>query len=247
MPWLMERQLDDAAGRLLQKALEDRGLKFLHRRQTRRIAGRTRTAASRRCASRTAREVPADLVVMAVGIRPNTDLAERLRPALRRAASSSTTPCRPSPTRASMRWASARRTAASPTAWWRRCSNRARSAPRTWRSSASAATPAARPATKLKVTGIDLFSAGQFMGGAGTEEIVLSDPARRRLQEAGHPRRQAGRRRDVRRHGRRRLVLRAAARGPQGGRHPRPPDVRRVQYRRRRPPGPEQGAGHGRQ
>jgi len=30
--------------------------------------------------------------------------------------------------------------------------------------------------TKLKVTGIDLFSAGNFMGGEGTEEIVLSDP-----------------------------------------------------------------------
>ncbi len=30
--------------------------------------------------------------------------------------------------------------------------------------------------TKLKVTGIDLFSAGQFMGGEGTEEIVMSDP-----------------------------------------------------------------------
>ena len=29
--------------------------------------------------------------------------------------------------------------------------------------------------TKLKVTGIDLFSAGDFMGGTGCEEIVLSD------------------------------------------------------------------------
>ena len=28
MPWLMERQLDDVAGKLLQKSLEDRGLKF---------------------------------------------------------------------------------------------------------------------------------------------------------------------------------------------------------------------------
>jgi nitrite reductase (NADH) large subunit len=31
--------------------------------------------------------------------------------------------------------------------------------------------------TKLKVTGIDLFSAGDFMGGEGMEDIVLSDPA----------------------------------------------------------------------
>jgi nitrite reductase (NADH) large subunit len=35
MPWLMERQLDETAGRLLQrKALEDRGLKFLIGAQT---------------------------------------------------------------------------------------------------------------------------------------------------------------------------------------------------------------------
>jgi nitrite reductase (NADH) large subunit len=30
--------------------------------------------------------------------------------------------------------------------------------------------------TKLKVTGIDLFSAGDFMGGEDAEEILLSDP-----------------------------------------------------------------------
>src|SRR4030095_10648946 len=30
--------------------------------------------------------------------------------------------------------------------------------------------------TKLKVTGVDLFSAGDFSGGEGTEEIVLADP-----------------------------------------------------------------------
>jgi nitrite reductase (NADH) large subunit len=30
--------------------------------------------------------------------------------------------------------------------------------------------------TKLKVTGIDLFSAGDFMGGEGTESLTLRDP-----------------------------------------------------------------------
>src|SRR3954469_13091303 len=34
MPWLMERQLDDVAGKLLQKSLEDRGLKFMIGAQT---------------------------------------------------------------------------------------------------------------------------------------------------------------------------------------------------------------------
>ena len=31
------------------------------------------------------------------------------------------------------------------------------------------------PATKLKVTGIEVFSAGDFMGGPGTEAITLHD------------------------------------------------------------------------
>ncbi|OZB52125.1 MAG: nitrite reductase large subunit, partial [Thiomonas sp. 15-63-373] len=39
MPWLMERQLDDVAGKLLQKSLEDRGLKFLIGAQTQALLG----------------------------------------------------------------------------------------------------------------------------------------------------------------------------------------------------------------
>ena len=39
MPWLMERQLDDVAGKLLQKSLEDRGLKFLLGAQTQELTG----------------------------------------------------------------------------------------------------------------------------------------------------------------------------------------------------------------
>jgi len=36
--------------------------------------------------------------------------------------------------------------------------------------------PGSQVSTKLKVTGIDLFSAGDFLGGQDAEEIVLSDP-----------------------------------------------------------------------
>ncbi|WP_019465688.1 NAD(P)/FAD-dependent oxidoreductase [Dyella japonica] len=36
----------------------------------------------------------------------------------------------------------------------------------------------AQAATRLKVTGIDLYSAGDFIGGAGTEDLVLRDPRR---------------------------------------------------------------------
>ena len=75
--------------------------------------------------------------------------------------------------RASTRSANARRTAASPTAWSRRCSSRPRSAPTTSAQFGIGRYLGSQTSTKLKVTGIDLFSAGDFMGGDGTEEIVL--------------------------------------------------------------------------
>src|SRR3954470_24231440 len=78
MPWLMERQLDDVAGKLLQKSLEERGLKFLIGAHTQEMVG----GADGRVTSvkfKDGTQVDADLVVMAVGIRPNTELAERPR------------------------------------------------------------------------------------------------------------------------------------------------------------------------
>src|SRR5437762_6480748 len=39
MPWLMERQLDDVAGKMLQKSLQERGLKFLIGAQTQELVG----------------------------------------------------------------------------------------------------------------------------------------------------------------------------------------------------------------
>jgi nitrite reductase (NADH) large subunit len=71
MPWLMERQLDDVAGKLLQKSLEDRGLKFMIGAQTQELLandeGRVRAIRFK-----DGTEVETDLVVMAVGIRPST-------------------------------------------------------------------------------------------------------------------------------------------------------------------------------
>ena len=77
MPWLMERQLDDVAGGLLRKSLEDRGLKFMIGAHTQELVGgpEGRVTAIR---FKDSTEVAADLVVMAVGIRPNTELAEKI-------------------------------------------------------------------------------------------------------------------------------------------------------------------------
>src|SRR5688572_20347448 len=71
MPWLMERQLDDVAGKMLQRSLEERGLKFLIGAQTQElVAGEGGRVKAVKFKDGT--ETDADLVVMAVGIRPNT-------------------------------------------------------------------------------------------------------------------------------------------------------------------------------
>jgi len=72
MDTLMERQLDPASGALLRKALEDRGLKFRMKAVTDSILGKDKVEGIR---FKDGSEEAADLVVMAVGIRPNTELA----------------------------------------------------------------------------------------------------------------------------------------------------------------------------
>jgi nitrite reductase (NADH) large subunit len=73
MPTLMERQLDVEAGGLLQKDLTERGLHFFTSGQTEEIMGTERAEGLKLTDGRT---IPADLVVVAIGIRPNVDLAK---------------------------------------------------------------------------------------------------------------------------------------------------------------------------
>ncbi|WEX11472.1 nitrite reductase large subunit NirB [Chelativorans sp. AA-79] len=72
MGHLMERQLDPAAGYLLQKELEGRGIKIHCKAQTKAILGEARAEA---VLLEDGTIYPADLVVMAVGIRPETRIA----------------------------------------------------------------------------------------------------------------------------------------------------------------------------
>ena len=74
MPTLMERQLDAAAGQMLQRDLDRRGIAFFTDGQTEEITG-TEHAEGVQLAD--GRFVPADLVVLAIGIRPNIDLAKQ--------------------------------------------------------------------------------------------------------------------------------------------------------------------------
>jgi nitrite reductase (NADH) large subunit len=72
MPTLLERQLDATAGTLLQRDLDRRGIAFFTNGQTEQICGSERAEGVRLADGR---EIPADLVVLAIGIRPNIDLA----------------------------------------------------------------------------------------------------------------------------------------------------------------------------
>jgi nitrite reductase (NADH) large subunit len=174
MPWLMERQLDDAAGGMLQKSLEARGLTFLMGAQTQALIG----GADRRVMAvqfKDGREIPADLVVMAAGIRPNTTLAEQIGLHCQRGIVVSDT----------MQTITDPRIYAVGECAAHRGIAYGLVAPLFEQGKVCATHLAqfgigrytgSQTSTKLKVTGIDLFSAGDFMGGKDTEEIVLSDP-----------------------------------------------------------------------
>jgi nitrite reductase (NADH) large subunit len=71
-PTLMERQLDAAAGQMLQRDLDRRGIAFFTNGQTEELTGQQRVEGVQLADGRF---IPADLVVLAIGIRPNIDLA----------------------------------------------------------------------------------------------------------------------------------------------------------------------------
>jgi nitrite reductase (NADH) large subunit len=74
MSTLMERQLDAAAGAMLRGSLEERGLVCVTEAKTKEIVGKDGRVAAVRLDD--GREIAADLVVMAVGIKPNITLAQ---------------------------------------------------------------------------------------------------------------------------------------------------------------------------
>ena len=72
-PFLMERQLDEIAAKLLQKELEKQGMKFLLEKSTDAIIGNERVEG---VTFKDGTSLEADLVVMAVGVKPNIELAK---------------------------------------------------------------------------------------------------------------------------------------------------------------------------
>ena len=173
MPWLMERQLDRIAAGMLQQSLEKKGLRFLLEKQTAEIVrGESGRVAAVRFKDGT--EVAADLVVMAVGIRPNTALAESAGLHVNRGIVVNDTMQTYDPRIYAIGECVAHRGVAyglvAPLFDMAKvCANHlAQFGIGRYEGSVTS--------TKLKVTGVDLFSAGDFMGGKDAEEIVLHDP-----------------------------------------------------------------------
>ncbi|WP_170525868.1 nitrite reductase large subunit NirB [Ruegeria arenilitoris] len=172
MGHLMERQLDEAAGYLLRKDLERRGITVRTQASTKAILGEGRAEAVLLESGET---LPADLVVMAVGIRPETRLATDAGLDVARGIE----------VNAQMQSSDPDVMAVG------ECVEFEGHlfglvAPLFDQAKVVANTLLGQPdafvvkelATKLKVTGCDLFSAGDFAEGEGRDDIVFRDPAR---------------------------------------------------------------------
>jgi nitrite reductase (NADH) large subunit len=172
MEWLMERQLDRTAASMLQKSLECKGLTFLMRKQTTAILG-DGEGRVRGVSFADGAEIPAELVVMAVGIRPSDALARSAGIHCNRGIVVNDTMQTYDPRIYAVgECVSHRGTAYGLVAplfeMAKVCANHlAQLGIGRYEGSVTS--------TKLKVTGIDLFSAGNFIGGADTEEILLHD------------------------------------------------------------------------
>jgi len=170
MDRLMERQLDARAAAMLKREVERRGITVMTSTETSRIEGRRHVEA---VVLADGRVIPTDLVVFAVGVQPNTALArtagldidrgimvdDRLETSITgiHALGECAEHAGQCYGLVEPAYEQARVLAA------RLAGESAR-----YRGSVIA--------TNLKVSGVNVFSAGDFMGTPGSEQIVLSDP-----------------------------------------------------------------------
>jgi nitrite reductase (NADH) large subunit len=173
MPTLMERQLDEAAGWLLKTELERRGQTILTGANTKEILGQEGKVKAVLLEDGT--EIPADIVVMAVGIRPATGLARAAGLEVERGIMVDDHMVTSDPAILSVGECVQHRGMCyglvAPL--WEMCRALAdfvTESPSGYEGSITS--------TKLKVSGIDVFSAGDFSGGEGCEDIVMRDASR---------------------------------------------------------------------
>ncbi|MGB0682189.1 MAG: nitrite reductase large subunit NirB [Magnetovibrionaceae bacterium] len=174
MDRLMERQLDSAAGYLLKRELERRGITVLLEANTDSIQGKDGEVNS--VLLKDGRELPADLVVMAVGIRPNVELGQAAGLDVERGILIDDHMQTSDPDIFALGECVQHRGMCyglvAP------LFDMAGALAKYLDGEKEAAYEGSVLSTKLKVTGVDLFSAGNFQGGPGTEDLVFRDAAR---------------------------------------------------------------------
>lgn len=170
MDRLMERQLDARASAMLKGAVEARGIKVYLSAETAGIRGDKSVEA---VLLKDGQEIAADLVVVAAGIKPNVDLARTANLNIGRGIVVDD----------HMQSSKAGIHAIGECAEHRGlCYGLVEPAYEQARALAMHLTGYSGDysgsvlATNLKVSGVSVFSAGDFMGAPGTEQIVLSDP-----------------------------------------------------------------------
>ena len=173
MPTLMERQLDEAAGWLLQQELESRGQTILTGANTKVIHGVEGKVVGIELEDGT--KVKADIVVMAAGIKPSTGLAKAAGLDCERGIMVDDHMVTSDPDVQAVGECVQHRGLCyglvAPL--WDMCRSLA-----DYLTEAPSGYEGSVTSTKLKVSGIDLFSAGDFSGGEGCEDIVMRDAAR---------------------------------------------------------------------
>ena len=173
MPTLMERQLDEPAGKLLQRDLTERGVAFFTNGQTEEVTGTDRVTGIKLADGR---EAPADLVVVAIGIRPEIDLARAAGLEVNRGIVVGDNLCTSDPDIFAIGECAEHRgqVVGLVAPIW----DMARVCAHHLAGGATLAYSAQATATRLKITGIDVFSAGQLSAGEDEDEVVLRDARR---------------------------------------------------------------------
>ncbi len=173
MPTLMERQLDETAGRLLQRDLTERGIAFFTNGQTEEVTGTQRVTGVNLADGR---QVPADLVVVAIGIRPDIALARDAGLEVGRGIVVGDNLATSNPNVFAVGECAEHRgqVVGLVAPIW----DMARVCAHHLAGGETLAYTAQTTATRLKITGIDVYSAGLLAAGEDEEEIVLRDARR---------------------------------------------------------------------
>jgi len=170
---LMSQQLDQAAADLMRDELEQTGMNFLMNHHTEALIGDSRVE---RVRFKDGTEVEADLVIMAIGVRPNIQLAQASGIQCDRGILVDDTLQTYTPNIYSVGECVQHRKktfglVAPLFEQAKVCANHLVDM-------GIASYINNVTSTKLKVTGIDLFSAGDFIGDEGTEQLIFKDSAR---------------------------------------------------------------------